>query len=135
MKSTEMNVRAVQIKIAEMMDSEEIRSFISGDERKTVIDAAHKRIIEMMGKPASVGKAGETGPITGTKSDFKEGVQRTKCDDQNPPSDSPLTKGGDRGVMEKFYITCEDVLKNLRVKGYIHLPLNLSLLKFNEEKR
>jgi hypothetical protein len=80
---------------------------------------AHKRIIEMMGKPASGGKAGETGPITETKADFKDGLQRTKSDDQNPPSDSPpLTKGGDRWVMEKSCITCDDVLNNLRVKGY-----------------
>ena len=60
MKSTEMNVRDAQVKVAEMTDPEEIRSFISGDERKTVIDAAHKRIIEMMDKPASGGKASET---------------------------------------------------------------------------
>jgi len=40
MKSTEMNVRDVQIKIAEMMDPEQIRSFITGDERKTVIFTA-----------------------------------------------------------------------------------------------
>jgi hypothetical protein len=32
MKSTGMNVRDVHIKIAEMMDPEEMRSFISGDE-------------------------------------------------------------------------------------------------------
>jgi len=76
MKSTEMNVRDAQIKIAEMTDPEEIRSFISGDERKTVIDAAHKRIIEMMGKPASGGKAGETGPITETKADMKNPAAR-----------------------------------------------------------
>ena len=59
-----------------------------------IIDAAHKRIIEL------IGKTGETGPITETKADFKEGLQRTKSDDQNPPSDSPLTKGGYRGVLE-----------------------------------
>jgi len=101
MKSTEMNVRDAQITIAEMMDPEEIRSFISGDERKTVIDAAHKRIIEMMGKP------GETGPITETKSDFKDGVQGVK-------SDTPHS-----GIrIPKSYVTCENVLKNLRIKAY-----------------
>jgi hypothetical protein len=88
-----------------MTDPEEICSFISGEERKTVIDAAHKRITQMMDK------AGDTGPVTETKADFEEGFQKMKD-----------------------YITCEDVLKNLRVKENIYLPLNLSLLKFNEEK-
>jgi hypothetical protein len=75
-----------------MTDPEEICSSISGDERKTVIDTAHKRIIEMMGK------AGETEPITETKADFKKGFKRTKCEDQPPLPIPPLLRGETEGL-------------------------------------
>jgi hypothetical protein len=102
----EMNVRNAQIKIAEMTEPEGIRSFVSGDERKTVIDAAHKRIIEL------IGKSGETGPITEARNDFKVGVQGVKSTDNTDgevPEPIPVAKS---------YVTCEDALKNLRAKGY-----------------
>ncbi len=89
MKSIDLNVKDAQIKIAELSTAEEIQSFIEGDDRKTVTDAAEKRIHELKGP-----KQGETGKITKDAGDFKEGIQKTKS-----------------------VITCGDVLASLRGKG------------------
>lgn len=98
MNSIGMNLRAVSEKISEMTNVNDITIFIAGDERKTVIDAADKKIAELRGL-----KQGEqTDSITQTSSDFKEGIQATK--DSEP-------------LNPRTYITCEDVLKRLRAEG------------------
>lgn len=90
MKSVDFNTKDAPEKIADMLTEEEILAFIEGDERKTVIDAANKKIAELRGP-----KQGEdTGAITKNTADFKEGIQKTK------------------GV-----ITCEDILEMRREQG------------------
>lgn len=89
-ESTDMNVKDALARITEMNDPVAIQIFVTGDERKTVLDVAHKRVQELRGA-----KQGEqTGAITQPAADFKEGVQGTKG-----------------------YVTCEDVLEKLRAKG------------------
>lgn len=99
MKSTDFNTKDAPDKIREMTTEEEILAFIEGDERKTVTDAANKKILELRGH-----KQGEqTGPITKDAADFKEGIQKTKA-----ISDEPSARN---------YVTCEDVLKKMRDQG------------------
>jgi len=107
MQSTDMNVRDASEKISEMSDVNDILIFIAGDERKTVIDAADKKIAELRGP-----KQGEqTDSITRPAADFKDGIQATKAVD---PSLNPGTL---ESLNPRTYVTCEDVLKRLRAKG------------------
>ena len=89
-KSTDFNTKDGPEFISVMKDEAEILAFIEGDERKTVIDAANKKIAELRGP-----KQGEqTGPITQKTAEFKGGVEGTKS-----------------------FVTCEDVLKKMRAQG------------------
>lgn len=91
MKSTEVNITQAKAALLELNTFEDITAYIEGEERKTVIEAADKRLKNIMAP-----KQGEQAePITKTTDDFKTGVQKTKS-----------------------YITCEDVLVNLRENGY-----------------
>jgi len=106
MQSTDMNVRDASEKISEMTHINDIIIFIAGDERKTVIDAADKKISELRGP-----KQGEqTDSLTNPVSDFKDGIQATK-------DAGPLNPGILDPSNPKSYVTCEDVLKRLREKG------------------
>ena len=109
MKSTDFNTKDAPEKIAEMTTEEEILAFIDGDERKTVTDAAQKKIAELRGP-----KQGEDGPITKKTSDFKAGVEGTK--DVNRDSD-PLSVTDTENGHGKRVVTCEDVLESMRKKG------------------
>lgn len=91
MKSTDFNTKDAPEKIAEMTTGEEILAFIDGDERKTVTDAAQKKIAELRGPK----QGQETDAMTKKTSDFKgSGVEGAKG-----------------------YVTCEDVLESMRKKG------------------
>jgi len=106
MQSTDMNVRDASEKISEMTNINDITIFIAGDERKTVIDVADRKIAELRGP-----KQGEqTDSITQPASDFKDGIQATK--DSGPLNPVPL-----ESLNPRTYVTCEDVLKLLRAKG------------------
>jgi histone H3/H4 len=110
MKSVDFNTKNAPEKITEMTTEEEILAFIEGDERKTVIDAANKKIAELRGP-----KQGEqTDPITKDAADFKEGIQKTKA-----VHDSRLTNHESRitNHASRSFISCEDVLKSMREKG------------------
>jgi hypothetical protein len=87
MKSADFNTKEAPIKIWELMTKEEVQSFIEGDERKTVIDAAAKRIKEL------TPKEGQDERMTKDSDGFKKDIQREK-------------------------VTGNDVLANLRAKGY-----------------
>ena len=90
MKSVDFNTKIASEKIAEITTEEKILAFIEGDDRKTVADAALKKLNELNGP-----KQGEqTGPITKDADDFKKGIQKTKS-----------------------FVTCEDVLEKMRAKG------------------
>jgi hypothetical protein len=92
MKSTTMTAQEAIEAIGAMKSQEEISSFIEGEDRKTVINAAEERRKAL---PPSQPKEGEVkGPITQRTSDFKGGVQGAKT-----------------------YVTCDDVLKAMRSKG------------------
>lgn len=105
MKSIEMNVIKAMAKIKGMDSIDEINVFIDGDERKTVIDTASRRIFEIKGL-----KQGElSGTITQMTSDFKEGFQGTKSETSDI---KPQTS-------DKSYITGEDVVRGLREKGVL----------------
>jgi hypothetical protein len=107
MQSTDMNTRDASEKISEMTNINDITIFIAGDERKTVIDAADKKIAELRGP-----KQGEQAdPITRPAADFKDGIQATK------DAGSPLNPGTLESLNPRSYVTCEDVLKRLRAKG------------------
>jgi len=109
MKSTDFNTKDGPAAILVMTTEDEILAFIAGDERKTVIDAANKKIAELRGP-----KQGEqASPMTKDASDFKEGIQKTKAVDRNPVSATDTEDGhGKRTV-----VTCEDVLKKMRDQG------------------
>ena len=98
MQSMDYNTKNAAEKISEMEDPALIASFISGDERKTVIDAADKRISDLRGP-----KEGEqTTPMTEKGGGFKGGISGAKSAEELPPRD---------------YVTCEDVLSSIRGKG------------------
>jgi hypothetical protein len=94
--STTMTGQEAKEAIGAMKSPEEISSFIDGDTRKTVINAAEERRKALT--PTS--KQGEVkGPITQDAADFKDGVQKTK------EADKPK------------HITGMDVIKKMRAEG------------------
>lgn len=111
MKSTDYNTKDGPEFIVAMTTVEEILAFIEGDERKTVIDAANKRIAEIRGP-----KQGEQNdPITQKTSDFKaSGVEGTKSDSSSLTTDHSSLSFPHS---PRSYVTCEDVLENMRAKG------------------
>jgi hypothetical protein len=101
--STTMTAQEAIEAIGAMKSQEEISSFIEGEDRKTVINAAEERRKAL--PPSS--KGGEVkGPITQDAADFKEGVQRTKSTDV-----------GAGPVPARSCVTGEDVIKKMRAEG------------------
>jgi len=77
-------------RIEKMVLEADLLTFISGEERKTVVAAAEVRLAELRPKQGE-----QKDPITQERTDFKgSGVQGTKS-----------------------YVTCEDVIKTMRGKG------------------
>ena len=87
MKSRDLNAKDAVRQIAGIATDEEISEFMEGEDRKSVIECAQKRLQELQPKQ------GQTDEMTRQSADFKQGLQRTKC------------------------LTCEDVIKDLRQRG------------------
>ena len=87
MRSRDLNAKDAMRQIAVIATDEELSEFMAGEDRKSVIEYAEKRLLELQPK------AGRTDEMTKPSADFKQGLQRTKC------------------------ITCEDVIKDLRQRG------------------
>jgi hypothetical protein len=94
-QSTEFNTKDASDMIREMTAIDYVEAFISGDDRKTIIEVAEKRKSDLrfLGEKP---KEGETkGPITQPVDSFKTGVQATKSS-----------------------ISGEDIVAILRAKGH-----------------
>jgi hypothetical protein len=88
-KSRDLKVEEAILEIIGASNSDDIRDFTEGDNRKVIISTA-----EAMIKRLETTKEGEVDSITQATSDFKEGVQATKS-----------------------HITGEDVIKRMRAEG------------------
>ena len=114
MTSKELKIEDAIEKIQKMKSEQEIVDFTVDDERKPVLAAANARIKEI-GQP----KQGEVKePITKDTHDFKEGVQKTKNDSGPSQNTAGKQAGMTTGAgMTKDYVTCEDVIENMRKQG------------------
>ena len=103
-------------RIGTMKNIEEIKNFIEGEERKTVVSAAEARIKELSDASQKQGEQKE--PITQRTDDFKEGIQRTKSGigDQGLGV-SEETNPQPPVAIPRSYVTCEDVIKKMREQG------------------
>ena len=120
-----------------MATEKDIRDFIKGDDRDSVMDAAMARINELLQK-AQPKQGEQPGPITQQTSEFKSsGVEGTKVitgDDVIDSLDEAAEKKAsaiaeqdeaedarketEAAAKEKTYITGEDVIRSLRAKGH-----------------
>lgn len=126
MKSKNMNEVDSIKRIKKINSIEKIDSFIEGDDRTSILDAAEKQKKRLNGSNSSNGsiesapKQGEQpGPITQKTSDFKEGIEGTK---KAGIGDQELGVGKETNPQPpttdtRSYITGEDVIKTLREKG------------------
>ena len=92
MSSTDFNVKDASDKIAGLKKEEDIFSFVQGDERITVQNAATKRLseIEESKKP----KQGESGNVTKNNKDFKTETTQKGADVRPDKSEAYVSFAG-----------------------------------------